>query len=234
MAAKNLLQDTSLCAIVRDEIMNPAGGIRDFVACTVPYVENAIIVDTGSLDGTREALEELEAQYPNLKIFDKKWNGYADGRNFSIKKADTKHILALDADERIVRSNFGKLRSIMTKHNLPSYELPIIYLYWDGSTTEGGHNPRLFEKGLGKFGVSGGGPWEYLLDSNGNKIRSHMDSGITIKHFLSTDEGHNLKDREWYTSGTWKSGNAPSELPEHHKWKILNPRRAKFKGLIQL
>ena len=56
----------------------------------------------------------------------------------------------------------------------------------------------------------------------------------TIKHFLSTDEGHNLKDREWYTSGTWKSGNAPSELPEHHKWKILNPRRAKFKGLIQL
>ena len=51
---KAVLPNTSLCAIVRDEMMNPAGGIADFVDSTVPFVEQAVIVDTGSLDGTRQ------------------------------------------------------------------------------------------------------------------------------------------------------------------------------------
>lgn len=55
-----VLPNTSLCSIVRDELMNPAGGIKDFMECIVPYVERAVIVDTGSLDGTREVLEEAK------------------------------------------------------------------------------------------------------------------------------------------------------------------------------
>nr|MBP7708770.1 hypothetical protein [Candidatus Pacearchaeota archaeon] len=54
---RTILPDTSLCAIVRDEIINPAqlpgkSGIRSFVESHVPYVEQAVIVDTGSVDGT--------------------------------------------------------------------------------------------------------------------------------------------------------------------------------------
>ena len=32
-----VLPDTSLCAIVRDEKMNPAGGVVDFVDSTMPF-----------------------------------------------------------------------------------------------------------------------------------------------------------------------------------------------------
>ena len=45
-----VIPDTSLCAIVRDEITNSAGGIIDFIDTTIPYLESAIVVDTGSVD----------------------------------------------------------------------------------------------------------------------------------------------------------------------------------------
>ena len=77
-----ILPDTSICAIVRDEIMNAAKGIVDFVESTVPFVEEAVIVDTGSKDGTREALEELSAVYPNLRVLDRPFDDYASSRNY--------------------------------------------------------------------------------------------------------------------------------------------------------
>src|SRR3989338_10813740 len=84
-----ILPNTALCAIVRDELMNPAGGIENFVRLNVPFVEEAIIVDTGSIDGTREALEELQVQYPNLRVVDHKFDGFANSRNVSLKQAKT-------------------------------------------------------------------------------------------------------------------------------------------------
>lgn len=66
-----MMPDVSLCAIVRDEAMNPAGGVVKFIDAHMPYVEEGVVVDTGSIDGTREILEEMQAKYPHLKIFDR-------------------------------------------------------------------------------------------------------------------------------------------------------------------
>lgn len=91
-----ILSDCALCAIVRDEKMNPAGGIKKFVDSHVPFVEEAVIVDTGSIDGTREILEELESQYPNLKVHDIKFKGFADARNYSLDYAHCKYAFSWD------------------------------------------------------------------------------------------------------------------------------------------
>lgn len=77
-AEQIVLPDVSLAAIVRDEMMNPAGGVEDFIRSTVPYVREAIVVDTGSLDGTREKLEELQAEFLQLKVYDHDFRGFAD------------------------------------------------------------------------------------------------------------------------------------------------------------
>jgi len=63
-----ILPDVELCAIVRDELINPAGGIEDFVRSTAPFVGRMTIVDTGSKDGTREKLRGLQKGYPSLNI----------------------------------------------------------------------------------------------------------------------------------------------------------------------
>ena len=47
---KNIvLNNVTLVAIVRDEMINPAGGIEDFVNLAVPFVEKAVIVYTRSI-----------------------------------------------------------------------------------------------------------------------------------------------------------------------------------------
>jgi len=201
----------------------------------VPYVDNAVIVDTGSVDGTREILEELESKYPNLRVFDKKWEGYANGRNFSIDKADTANILVLDADERIVKEDFTKLKRDLENSQVSSYELPIVYIGWDGIKFKGGgHNPRLFKKGLGTFKSAIGRPWEYLRSKEGRRIYSQTYSEVTIKHFLSTETGQHQKMVYWYDSGAWEKGLSPTQVRGCSKWKQLNPQRPNYPGLIQL
>jgi len=68
----------SLCAIVRDEIQNPTGGVEDFLAWTLPFVEEAVVVDTGSIDGTKEILTRAQEIYPHLKVYDPTFEGFAE------------------------------------------------------------------------------------------------------------------------------------------------------------
>ena len=58
-----LLKNTSLCVIVGDEMINPAGGIQSFL-------------DTGSIDGTRQVLKDTRKSYPHLRVFDHPFQGW--------------------------------------------------------------------------------------------------------------------------------------------------------------
>ncbi|MBP7708242.1 glycosyltransferase [Candidatus Pacearchaeota archaeon] len=112
-----ILPDTSLCAIVRDEMINPAqlpgkSGIRSFVESHVPYVEQAVVVDTGSVDGTRQELEQLAAEFPNLRVYDRPFDNYVYARNHSLTLVPTKRALVLDVDELVREDNFRKLLEI--------------------------------------------------------------------------------------------------------------------------
>ncbi len=111
-----VLPKTALCAIVRDEIMNCAGGIVDFINSTVPYVEEAIVVDGLSTDGTREALEGLKLKYPHLQVFDRQFRTFPEQRNYSLDLASKDYALILDADELLTKLDFAKLREVMQEN----------------------------------------------------------------------------------------------------------------------
>ena len=73
------MSDISLCMIVKNEesILTPC------LESIVDYVDEIIIVDTGSTDKTKE----IALKYTN-KIYDYKWNyNFSDARNFSLSKA---------------------------------------------------------------------------------------------------------------------------------------------------
>lgn len=81
----------SLCMIVKDEEEN----LKSCLSMAAPFVDEIIVVDTGSTDSTKV----IALEFTN-KVYDFKWcNDFSKARNFSISKALNEYILVLDADE---------------------------------------------------------------------------------------------------------------------------------------
>jgi hypothetical protein len=73
---ERLLSNVCLAAIVKNERVNCMGGISSYLDCILPFIREAVIVDTGSTDGTLEILrvccfiemrEEMILVFPSLE-----------------------------------------------------------------------------------------------------------------------------------------------------------------------
>lgn len=90
--------------IVRDE----AAVIRRCLESVLPHVDSALIVDTGSTDGTVQIIEELFAQADKpLKVFNHNWEDHAVNRTRAFKEAckwdvPPDYIFWLDAKDVVV------------------------------------------------------------------------------------------------------------------------------------
>lgn len=81
----------SLCMIVKNEGEN----LQNCLSKVVAFVDEIIIVDTGSNDNTKTIASEFTD-----KIHDFKWcDDFSKARNFSVSKASNDWIVVLDADE---------------------------------------------------------------------------------------------------------------------------------------
>lgn len=100
----------SLCMIVKNE----AGIILNCLKSVKDVVDEMIVVDTGSSDGTGEIAESFGA-----KVYKYEWDdSFADARNYSLSKADGDWILIMDADDVLDPADKGKLLS--TVRNSPT------------------------------------------------------------------------------------------------------------------
>src|SRR5882672_5841262 len=92
----------SLCLMVRNEEEKLAACLQSAAG----LVDEAIVVDTGSTDGTRELAGKLGA-----RVFEFPWvDDFAAARNECIRHATGDFIFWMDADESIDSSNREKLR----------------------------------------------------------------------------------------------------------------------------
>jgi tetratricopeptide (TPR) repeat protein len=98
-------QGISLCMIVKDEE-------ADLAACLASVqnlISEIVIVDTGSRDRTKEIASSFKA-----KLIDYTWNDdFSAARNISLAVAECEWILVLDADERLDRSDFPKIKKML-------------------------------------------------------------------------------------------------------------------------
>ena len=77
-------------------VKNEAHNIERCLENLHPYVDEIIIVDTGSTDNT----VELAKKFPKVKTFEFEWiDDFAAARNFADSKATSAWILSVDADE---------------------------------------------------------------------------------------------------------------------------------------
>jgi glycosyltransferase involved in cell wall biosynthesis len=93
----------SLCMIVRNEAEN----LPECLGCVSGLVDEMVVVDTGSTDGTRAIAERLGA-----RVFDFPWiDDFAAARNESLLHATGEWIFWLDADDRLDEPEREKLRA---------------------------------------------------------------------------------------------------------------------------
>jgi glycosyltransferase involved in cell wall biosynthesis len=92
----------SLCMIVKDEELMLPGCLES----VKDWVDEMIVVDTGSTDKTKEIAQEAGA-----KVFDFEWiNDFSAARNHAKEQATGDFILVLDADERLAPEDGAILR----------------------------------------------------------------------------------------------------------------------------
>jgi glycosyltransferase involved in cell wall biosynthesis len=102
------------------------------------YVDEIIIIDTGSDDGT----PELAAQY-GAKISYFQWcDDFAAARNYSISQASGDWILVLDADEELIVKSEDFLAQINSQSDIAAYSIALTEAN-DCSSTPA-YLPRLF------------------------------------------------------------------------------------------
>jgi len=236
-----IIPGTSLCAIVRDEMNNPSGtnppgAIIDFVDSVMPYMEAGVIVETGSIDGTKEALQEIRKKYPHLEIFYRQFDNYASSRNFALDNVKTKRVFVFDADERLTREDFQNLYNLIQNTSALGYNFEFLDVY-PNSASKGGKNryPRLFELREGiKFKNILHEDLFYGRRKLINIPEVNIDTGISIKHFRPDKNAIKIKKKEWYghVIRSMKLGEkpiSPSQVDSFSDWKAYNPQREAFR-----
>ena len=98
-------QTVSLCMIVKDEeAMLPRA-----LAAVAEFVDELIVVDTGSTDRTVEIAESFGAQ-----VLHHEWDGdFAAARNVGLDAATSDWLMYLDADEVLVDGDGPRLRELL-------------------------------------------------------------------------------------------------------------------------
>lgn len=130
---------------------NEQDNIHECLA-TVTWVQEIIVVDAGSTDGT-----VVEAGKFTEKIFVRPWEGYGAAKNFALQQATSDWILWLDADERVSESLNEEILTVLKTRDdsFDAYTMPrkanflgrwILHCGWyPGRVT------RLFRKEAGHF-----------------------------------------------------------------------------------
>ncbi len=98
----------TLCMIVKNEEKT----LPYCLKAVKDYMDEIVIVDTGSTDLTKE----IALRY-TTKVYDYKWNNdFSEARNFSIAKATNEFILILDADEIVNDININAISGLIERN----------------------------------------------------------------------------------------------------------------------
>ena len=118
--------DISLCMVVKNE----QELLKNCLQSVKRFVKEMIIVDTGSIDRTKEIANEMGAI-----VIDHKWNGnFSEARNVGIVQATGRWILVLDADEEWGEPEEEELECLLQEEEMYAYYVKVLNYY--GNTPE--------------------------------------------------------------------------------------------------
>ncbi len=139
----------SALLITYNEIVNV-----EFVINNLLFVDEIIVVDSFSTDGTYEKLKEFE----NVKVYQNEFLNFANQKNFAISKASNDWILFIDADERISDNGKQEINGAVNNDSITAYWARFQYFFGDKAIKYSGfqtaRSVRLFRKSKCKYDES--------------------------------------------------------------------------------
>lgn len=163
----------SACMIVKDE----ESFIKESIASVLPYVEEVIVVDTGSKDATVSIASHMGA-----KTIETPWQGdFSKARNTAIQHSSRPIVLMIDADERLERRTVHALHDAarFLDENKSKAARIRIRNYTDDANTSISYVTRMFPNN-GKFKYTG--RIHEQLCEEGN-VPESIDTDIEFNHF---------------------------------------------------
>jgi len=142
----------SACLIVKNELETLAPCLRSIIG----YVDEIVIVDTGSKDGTQYLVDAWKAAYGNNgtkfvvgEFKYKEWS-FSDARNYAMSLATGDWLFTIDADDRVETKGWDQLLKFL-RSDTPQYDeydmiaCNIMNLYGNEAKKGGGlTQPRFF------------------------------------------------------------------------------------------
>jgi glycosyltransferase involved in cell wall biosynthesis len=116
----------SFYAIVKNEAKN----LGRCLASIQPYVDELIIIDTGSTDDTVAIAQQCGAKVSHFEWCD----DFAAARNFAMMQAAGEWILALDADEELKIQNVDWTLALTQRPEMLAYIIPLKDIEGDASS----------------------------------------------------------------------------------------------------
>ncbi len=197
------LSDVTLTMIVRDELMNPAGGLLPILERHLPHFPETVVLDTGSVDGTRQLLEHLQGKYPQLRVYDGPFEGFGPARTRANSYVRTKYSFILDADEMIssiagVAADIKRANKRCEKEDFSlRFRFGWIHPFYGASIRDTNVlNPRLFPKDKTTFERV---IYEWVTITDETTLSNIHDASTLINHFVPDSEGVGLKDQRFYS-----------------------------------
>jgi len=131
----NILKETlnkqatiSACMIVKNE-EELLGGCLESIRS---WVDEIIVVDTGSTDKTMEIAKSYGA-----KIFHQSWEGnFSKHRNYSLEKATSDWIFIIDADERFYQEDVPQVKKLLNDRKNNILSIDVFNVYGDKEDTK--------------------------------------------------------------------------------------------------
>jgi glycosyltransferase involved in cell wall biosynthesis len=194
----------SLCMIVKDEekfLPTCLESIKD-------HVDEIIIVDTGSSDGTVEIARKYGA-----KVFHHPWeNSFSKARNYSLKYATCDWILILDADEEIEKEDARKLKEVIKDNDVNVINLPVFYKPQGGKNLSVSNSERIFKNHLGFY-------YEGIVHNSLKYSGSDKNVNIRLNHY-GYHQGEEQMDKKFTRTSTLLKEQIRSDpenpIPHHY------------------
>ncbi|SOD71066.1 glycosyl transferase family 2 [Jatrophihabitans sp. GAS493] len=172
----NLGCELSACLIVRNE----RGRLADCLSSLHPLVDEIIVYDTGSNDGTVELARSLGA-----RVIEGYWDDdFARARNAALVAATGRWILSIDADDRFT-GDPAALRPLLAAENVDGYRVQIDNLSGtDGADSYTSFPLRLFRRDRASWR---GQIHERVCHADGSELKLGIATARGLRHIGYAD-----------------------------------------------